>query len=111
MHSPRIADALATSPHDVLAVAAEPDLRGTPDEDLLAYAAQQERAVVTENVSDFLTLSVLWAGRSQAHTGLVLTNPKRFNRASLAYPANLIAALRGFLDDPHVEGESWIWWL
>jgi hypothetical protein len=39
-----------------------------------------------------------------------LTNPKRFNRATVAYPGNVIAALRAFLTDPPITGESWIWW-
>ena len=43
--------------------------------------------------------------------GVVFTNPKRFDRATLAYPGTLSTALRRFLDDPPIDGESWIWWL
>ncbi|MDX2468797.1 MAG: hypothetical protein QNL12_15905, partial [Acidimicrobiia bacterium] len=32
-------------------------------------------------------------------------------RATLAYPVDLINALRTFLDDPPSDAESWIWWL
>jgi hypothetical protein len=42
---------------------------------------------------------------------LIFTNPRRFNRATLAYPGKLIAALREFLTDPPITGVSWIWWL
>jgi len=52
-----------------------------------------------------------WASEDIAHAGLIFTNPRRFNRANLAYPGDMIFALRQFLDDPPAEGESWIWWL
>jgi hypothetical protein len=111
MHAPSIADALAEYSWDVVAVAAEAELRGMSDEDLLAHAAAAERVLVTENVADFVLLATRWTGEGRTHSGLLFTHPKRFNRATLAYPGNLIAALRRFLNDPPVGGESWIWWL
>jgi hypothetical protein len=81
------------------------------DEELLAYATTERRALVTENVADFIPLATQWAGRHTTHSGLIFSNPKRFNRATLAYPGTLIAALREFLADPPITGESWIWWL
>jgi predicted nuclease of predicted toxin-antitoxin system len=111
MHSPSIADALAEESWDVMAVASIPDLRGMPDADLLAYATANGRAVVTENIVDFALLTSQWATENRPHAGLIYTNPKRFNRATLAYPGNLINALRTFLDDPPINGESCTWWL
>jgi hypothetical protein len=111
MHAPSIVDALAEHSWDIVAVAAEAELRGLSDEDLLAHAAAEDRVLVTENVADFVLLATRWTGEGRAHSGLMFTNPKRFNRATLAYPGNLITALRRFLDDPPVGGESWIWWL
>jgi len=52
-----------------------------------------------------------WASEGDAHASLIFTNPRRFNRANLAYPGDIIVALRCFLADPPVEGESWTWWL
>ncbi len=111
MHSPSIADALTRDSWDVVAVASTAELRGMPDADLLAYATTTGRALVTENIVDFAPLTNQWATENKAHTGLIFTNPKRFNRATLAYPGNLITALRAFLDDPPIDGESWNWWL
>ena len=111
MHAPSIVGALREHSWDVAAVAAEAELRGISDEDLLAYAAVGERALVTENVGDFVPLATRWAGEGRAHSGLIFTNPRRFNRATLAYPGNLITALRRFLNAPPVDGESWSWWL
>lgn len=111
MHAPGIADTLTEESFDVAAVAAQPALRGMTDEDLMTYATNDERALVTENVVDFMPLAAQWAGAGRAHTGLIFTNPKRFNRASLAYPGSVIAALGEFLTDPPITGKSWIWWL
>lgn len=111
MHAPVIADHLQRESFDVVAVAAGANLRGMSDEDLLAHAAANQRALVTENVVDFMPLAMQWASTNQVHSGLVLTNPQRFHRASIAHPGDAITALREFLTDPPTTGESWIWWL
>ena len=109
MHAPAVAAALTEAGFDVVATAADPSLRGSPDADLLDLATG--RALVTENVGDFSVLSASRAVDGEPHAGLIFTNPNRFNRATLAYPGNLIAALRNFLDAPPVSGNSWIRWL
>ena len=111
MHAPAVAVSLSAESFDVVAVAAQPELRGTPDAELLALAATDDRALVTENVADFMSLTSQWASSGRAHAGVVFTNPRTFNRASLAYPQSLIRALRRFLVEPPVTGRSWIWWL
>jgi hypothetical protein len=111
MHSPAIADALRTEGHDVVAVAATPSLRGASDDDLLAYAVAQQLVVVTENVGDFVTITGCWATEGRAHAGLIFTSPKRFNRATVAYPGNLVTALRALLREPPDLGASGTWWL
>lgn len=112
MHAPSIAGALAEDGHDVVAVAAEASLRGSPDADLLEHAATAGRVLVTENIVDFARLTERWAAEGRSHAGLIFTNPKRFNRASVAYPGDVIAALRRrFLAAPPIDGESWTWWL
>lgn len=111
MHAPSIADALTARGWDVVVVAAAPELRGLPDEDLLAHASTTARALVTENVADFAPLASRWLGERRDHAGLIFTNPRRFNRAMLAYPGNVTIALERLLEDPPVEGGGWIWWL
>lgn len=111
MHAPAVADALRADGRDVFAVAATPSLRGTSDEDLLAYAAAQQLVIVTENVVDFAAIATRWATEGRAHAGLIFTSPKRFNRATLAYPGNLVVALHGLLGDPPEIGASGTWWL
>lgn len=111
MHAPSIAEVLSRESYDVTAVASMADLRGRSDRDLLTYASTEGRVVVTENVVDFALLVSEWTVESRLFPGLIYTNPKRFNRATLAYPSNLIDALRTFLEHPPREGQSWIWWL
>ena len=50
MHSPAIAEALVARGWDVVAVAAEPSLRGSSDTELLEYASRSDQILVTENV-------------------------------------------------------------
>ena len=111
MHAPAVAEALTASGHDVVAVAAQRELRGCSDLVLLERASAADQAIVTENFGDFCSLATQWASEARDHSGLIFTSRRRFNRASLAYPGNLIAALEAFLTSPPVEGPSWQWWL
>lgn len=111
MHAPAVAAALTEAGFDVVATAADPSLRVSSDADLLDHASATGRALVTENVGDFSLLAAARAVDGEPHSGLIFTNPTRFNRATLAYPCDLIAALRTFLDAPPVSGDSWIRWL
>ena len=109
MHAPSIPAAL--EPFDVTSVSGDASLRGLSDVDLLAHAATEGRALVTENVADFMLLIAEWAGDGREHAGVLFTHPRRFHRASTAYPANLIVALRAFLEEPPTWGPSLTWWL
>lgn len=111
MHAPGIAQILVKGGWDVVAVASEAPLGGLPDGDLFVHAATDGRVLVTENVMDFASLASEWAVKQRSHSGLIFTNPRRFNRAMLSYPGNLVVALQSFLEAPSVAGESWIWWL
>ena len=111
MHAPAVAVALVEAGFDVTAVAADPSLRGSSDADLLNLATAAGQALVTENVGDFSVLAASRTVAGEPHAGLIFTNPSRFNRAALAYPGDLIAALRRFLENRPVSGDSWTWWL
>lgn len=110
-HSPRVASELAKAGFNVVAASRDDRWRGAGDEELLAIATTEQRAVVTENVADFMALSARWSVDGRAHAGIILTHPSRFNRALRSYPGTLINALKAFLQGPPPAGESWIWWL
>lgn len=110
-HAPVVAGALSGGGADVQAVAASDLLRGVSDAELLALASAQGRALVTENVRDFMLLHHQWVGQGRSHGGLVMTNPRKFDRVRLSYPGNLIEALTQFLRETGGQGEAWIHWL
>ena len=111
MHAPAIADALTADGWDVLAVAASVSLRSTSDEELLAHATAEGRAMVTENIVDFAVIATRGGAQPRPHAGLIFTSPRRFHRSTIAYPGNLVVALRALLEDPPPIGASGSWWL
>jgi predicted nuclease of predicted toxin-antitoxin system len=52
----------------------ERGLKGLDDEPLLALAAAEDRAVLTNNAGDFLLLIRRWAESGEDHCGLLLTS-------------------------------------
>lgn len=97
MHSPRVAAALRRRGHDVVAVAADPDLRGVDDADLLEVAATDGRVLVTENVGDLTAIAAAWKAAGRPHPGiLLLTSRRRFPAADIA---GLVGALEHVLAD------------
>jgi len=71
MLSGDIAAQLRAKGHDVVAVVEDPALVGTPDEELLAYAASTGRLLVTANVRDFAAIHASWSSRGRSHPGLI----------------------------------------
>ena len=49
------------------------DLDATPDEEIMAYAAEKHRAVVTFNVSDYIPLAIQYAEDGKEHYGVVVS--------------------------------------
>jgi predicted nuclease of predicted toxin-antitoxin system len=97
MLSPAIAQQLREHGADVVAITAEPTMRGMADPDVLELATGQDRLLVTENVKDFAPLSTLWAAQGRTHPGIVFVSSKAFphNRDRIG---RLSAALVGRLD-------------
>jgi len=110
-HSRLAAGRLRDDGHDVIAAADDPMLASLPDEELLRAAAGDERALVTENAKDFDRIVRSWAASGKHHAGVVFTSPRRFHRASRAYPANLVAALAALLDETPAHQVDLVWWL
>src|SRR5580692_5089877 len=78
MFSGAIAVRLRAKGYDVLAVVADQDLAGRPDEQVLAGAAAARRALVTANIKDFLPLDSDYRVTGQSHAGLILVSTKTF---------------------------------
>lgn len=108
MFPPSIAVELRRLGNDVIAVAAEPELRSLTDSELYVYAAAGRRRIVTENVKDYRVL--LMRDADVAGPGLLFTSVRTFPRSWRA-PGSLIAALEGWLTQPGVAErppEEWL---
>jgi predicted nuclease of predicted toxin-antitoxin system len=73
-YTPAIAEHLRDRGHDATAVKAEPDLRGLDDDPLLRAATADRRALMTNNVRDFVRLAREWQARGDEHYGLIFTD-------------------------------------
>jgi len=98
MFSDTIAQQLRTKGHDVISVVSQSDLVGLPDDQILAYATTEGRALVTANIKDFMPLDGRYRAAGQAHPGLILVSTKSFPQ-SRGFTAAVTAALETLLSD------------
>jgi len=110
MFHPRIAHQLCEQGHDVLAIAAQPELVGQPDEQILAHASAQDRCLLTENVRDFEILRAAWAREGKVHAGLLYTSRQRFPRERRMI-AKIVTALDERLRDGTLPQAGRVDWL
>ncbi len=110
--SPAIAAQLRRRRHDVMAARAQPDLHGLADAALLPFATSQRRAVVTENVADFIELHRAAVITGRRHYGIVFTSARRFPRNTRAI-GSTVRALDALLDSHRGDDAllSQTWWL
>ncbi len=95
MFSDSIAQQLRARAHDVLSVVADPALIALPDEQILAYATAEGRALVTANIKDFIPLDGRYRAAGQSHAGLILASTKTFpqNRTFTTATTTALATL------------------
>lgn len=98
MYPFRIAERLRERGHDAVAVVERMDLRRQPDRQVFAGAQRERRAVVTENIRDFVPLAGEFDGRGEAHHGLILVDPEKFHRGSRRTIGRMVSALERLLN-------------
>ena len=108
--SPEIAVELAERGHDVVAVAAEPGLVGLPDEQILDWATDEGRCLVTENVKDFEVLRRAAIAQGRTHAGLLYSGPGRFPR-DRRFAGALVIALDKTIAAGQLPGPNEVGWL
>lgn len=79
-YSPEIARQLRARGHDVLSVRERQDLAGLKDADLFARVVSEGRAILTNNVGDFMPLSHQLLLGGEGHFGLLFTSDKSLPR-------------------------------
>jgi Domain of unknown function (DUF5615) len=97
MFTDDIAGQLRTEGYDVISVVADPALVGLPDDQVLAYATTEGRALVTANIMDFIPLDTHYRAADQSHAGLILVSTKTFPQ-SRGFPSAIAIALAEFLN-------------
>jgi predicted nuclease of predicted toxin-antitoxin system len=110
MFSPQIASKLVRRGHDVVAVAADPELAGLPDEQVLEWATSQGRCLVTENVKDYEVLRRAAAAQGRTHAGLLYCAARRFPR-DRRFAGALVVALDKLLAAGELPGPDETGWL
>jgi hypothetical protein len=110
--SPEIARQLRNRGHDVVAARERTDVHGLADTDLIAVATAERRAIVTENVADFVELHRISVIMRQTHFGLVFTSPRQFPRTRRSV-GRMVRALDALLStypsDDALADQTW--WL
>jgi predicted nuclease of predicted toxin-antitoxin system len=81
LYSPKIAAELRARGHDAISVHDRPALLALPDTALLDAMVADERAIVTENVGDFVPLARRLALEGRDHFGLILTSSAALPRS------------------------------
>lgn len=114
MLSATIARELRRRGHDVVAVQ-DPDLvhlRGIADCTLLDHAASDRRAVVTDNVPDFVRCHDARLGRGSSHFGLLFFTNDTFPRHRHdAFVGRVVTAIEHEVaDHPGDDESAWIRW-
>lgn len=85
MYPARLAEALRERGIDAEGVDERSPLRGLADEELLVIAAREGRALVSENVADFMRLYGEWGAAGRRHAGIVIALSSRFSRTPAGY--------------------------
>lgn len=113
MYTQVIAEQLRRRGHDVISAHEREGLSAASDDDLLTRARSEQRAVVTENIHDFMDLDAEYRRDGRVHFGMILTSDQRFPRHAAGGIGRLVIALDAWLHEHPEEatGDSLIWWL
>jgi hypothetical protein len=96
MFTDDIARQLRAKGYDAISVAADPALAGLPDNQILAYATTEGRALVTASIKDFIPLDTRYRAAGQSHAGLILVPTKTFPQ-DRGFPSAVTTALAALL--------------
>lgn len=97
MFSPIVAAQLREREWDVIAVIADPQRYAARDVEVLAWALDEERALVTDDVADFMPIHAAYGSAGRTHAGLIFTSNRRFPRSQPSTLGALVTALDRFL--------------
>jgi len=107
MWSSEIARQLRRRGHDVVAATELPRrYRRIPDHEFFERAQEDGRAIVTDNVRDFMAIVAEQARRAEPHYGVVFAVRPTFDRAQPAVVEEMTRALVTLLGEREGEGRA-----
>lgn len=92
MYPPALAASLRAAGIDSVTII-ELGMAGTSDPEVFAYAVADQRAVLTENVADFVAIAAQHSTTGAHHAGLLIALSNRFSRRPAGY-GRLVAAIK-----------------
>lgn len=110
MFPPAVARAMRELGHDVVAVTELPELASGADSDVFAWAQANARAIVTENVVDFMALDAECRARGNDHPGLLFVLKDGLPRSRAQFVGALTRKLDLWLADHEQAAPSMIAW-
>jgi hypothetical protein len=105
MWSSEIARQLRDRGFDVVAATEHPRrYRAVPDHEFFRRAQEDGRAVVTDNMRDFMLIVAERASRAEPHEGVVFAVRPTFDRARSGIVGDMTRALEAFLGSDPLPG-------
>ena len=104
-----IAEQLRRRGHDVVAVTERPELRGEPDEVIIAVAGVEERSIFTENVDDFIRLVGIEIHAGRSYPKLILTTDSGYPRRDPRTLGRVVSALDALLSGETGTLPDFVW--
>jgi hypothetical protein len=113
MYNPVVADQLRRRGHDAVSAHEVEGLGSASDDRIVGFAVVERRAVVTENVPDFVRIDGEYRAQGRDHFGMLLTSNQGFSRHQAGGVGRLVTALDAWLKEHPEEAaaSSLIWWL
>lgn len=84
-------------------------IRGFPDRAVFEFAIHDERAIVTENVPDFMALAKEAIAAGRTHHGLILTSNSSFPRARPSTTGAIVKALTHLAKSTPDQTNQMVW--
>ena len=107
--SPTVAELLRRRGCDAVAISDRADLRGAPDEHVLAVASDEDRALVTNDVKDFRPIGQRRVDTGARHAGLIFIPRQRDrSRSSLARLTSALELVIEKNPDGLANSEVWV---
>lgn len=73
---------------------------------MFAYAVAENRAVLTENVTDFVTIAAQHSTTGARHPGVLIALSNRFSRRASGHPA-IVKAIQAHAAEARLRSSRW----